>query len=44
MDDHHFITEQLVAFIAREALHRTFTSIANDVGLDEWTIPLSFMR
>ena len=38
MDEHHFITERLAAFIGNEALRRTFASIANDVGLDEWTI------
>jgi transposase len=35
---HHSMTERLVNYIGREALRKTFTSIADDVGLDEWTI------
>lgn len=38
VDEHHFMTERLVNYIQCEALRRTFTSIADDVGLDEWTI------
>jgi transposase len=38
MDKHHFLTKRLTAYIEREALRRTFTSIANEVGLIEWTI------
>lgn len=42
VDEHHFMTERLVNYIHREALRRTFTSIADDVGLDEWTIRALF--
>lgn len=38
MDEHHFLTRRLTAYIEREALRRTFTSIACEVGLIEWTI------
>ena len=42
VDEHHFMTERLINYIHHEALRRTFTSIADDVGLDEWTIRLLF--
>jgi len=42
MDEHHFITQRLATFIASEALHRTFASIAQDTGMDEWTIRAIF--
>src|SRR5260370_31254981 len=32
MDEHHFLTKRLTAYIEREALRRTFTSIASEVG------------
>jgi transposase len=35
MDEHHFMTHRLVTYIRTEALRRTFTSIADDVGADE---------
>ena len=38
MDEEHMITKRLVGFIRRESLNRTFTSIAEDVGIDEKTI------
>ncbi|HEX6553309.1 MAG TPA: transposase [Ktedonobacteraceae bacterium] len=38
MDEHHFLTKRLTTYIEREALRRTFTSIASEVGLIEWTI------
>jgi transposase len=38
MDEHHFLTRRLTVYIEREALRRTFTSIASEVGLIEWTI------
>lgn len=42
VDEHHFMTNRLVNHIRREALRKTFTSIADEVGLDEWTIRALF--
>ena len=42
MDEHHFMTQRLVSYIQREALRRTFASIASEVGLDEGTIRYLF--
>ena len=38
MNEDHMMTNRLVLFIEEECLKRTFTSIADDVGIDEKTI------
>ncbi|HYD92482.1 MAG TPA: helix-turn-helix domain-containing protein, partial [Flavobacterium sp.] len=38
MDNGHFVTKRLTEYIEKESLKRTFTSIADDVGVDEKTI------
>jgi transposase len=42
MDEHHFMTERLVHYVQSEALRRTFTGIADDVGVDEKLIRILF--
>lgn len=38
MNEDHMMTARLVKFIQEESLKRTFTSIADDVGIDERTV------
>lgn len=38
MDSNHMMTEDLKAYIREQSLKRTFTSIAEDVGIDEKTV------
>ncbi len=42
MNEHHFMTHRLVTYVQQEALRRTFTSIADDVGVDEKLIRILF--
>ena len=42
MHEYHFMTERLVNYIRSEALRRTFTSIADEVGVDEKLIRILF--
>lgn len=43
MDEHHFMTHRLADYVRAEALRRTFTSVADEVGLTEGTIRLLFV-
>jgi transposase len=38
----HFMTRRLVEYIERESLRRTFTSLAEEIGIDEKSIRLIF--
>lgn len=38
MDDSHFATKRLIEYIEQESLRRTFTTIADDVGVNEKTV------
>ncbi|WP_207711463.1 transposase family protein [Sulfobacillus harzensis] len=42
VDGRRLMTNRLVAWIGRQALHRTFASIAEDVGIVEGTVRLIF--
>jgi transposase len=42
MDEHHFMTQRLTRYIQQAALRRTFTSIADEVGVDEKLIRILF--
>lgn len=42
MDTKHSMTQRLVVYIGRESMRRTFTSIAQQIGVDEKTIRLIF--
>ncbi len=44
MNERHFMTKRLVLYIAQEALRKTFTSIAYDVGIDEKLVRLIFQE
>jgi transposase len=39
MDEGHAATKRLVGYVQRQALRRTFLSVAEDVGLAESTVP-----
>lgn len=38
VDSHHRATERLVDWIARQSLARTFTNVADEIGLNEITV------
>ncbi len=42
MDTEHFMTERLVIYIKQQSMMRTFTSLAEEIGVDEKTIRLIF--
>lgn len=42
MDMEHFMTERLVIYIRKESMRKTFTSIAEAIGVDEKTVRLIF--
>lgn len=44
LDDHHRATKRLVAWVQTKALERTFTSLADEIGVDEGTIRNIFNR
>lgn len=44
LDDHHRSTKRLVGWVQQKALERTFTSIADEIGVDEGTIRNIFGR
>jgi transposase len=38
MNEHHAMTERLLLYLAQESLKHPFTSVADDVGVDERTV------